>query len=128
MSTNHVMGTTGRCRRRNRSWPEELRREIVAASYEPGTSVSKVARRYDVNANQVFNWRKLYCDIAGVPASEVSPQLVAVTIVPEKPSSDAISGTSSDIAIEVGGRYRIRIGDGFAELTLRRVLDVLEGR
>ena len=26
----------------------------------PGASVSRVARRYDVNANQVFHWRKLY--------------------------------------------------------------------
>jgi len=26
----------------------------------PGASVSRVARRHDVNANQVFYWRKLY--------------------------------------------------------------------
>jgi transposase len=26
----------------------------------PGASVSRVARRHDVNANQVFHWRKLY--------------------------------------------------------------------
>ena len=26
----------------------------------PGASVSRVARRYDVNANQVFHWRRLY--------------------------------------------------------------------
>ena len=25
-----------------------------------GASVSRVARRHDVNANQVFHWRKLY--------------------------------------------------------------------
>ncbi len=31
--------------RRNRSWPEALKREIVAASLEPGSSVSLVARR-----------------------------------------------------------------------------------
>ena len=33
-------------------------REIVAASLEPGSSVSVVARRYEVNVNQVFAWRK----------------------------------------------------------------------
>ena len=48
--------------RRNRSWPETLKREIVAASYAPGLSVSMVARHYDVNANQVFGWRKRYRD------------------------------------------------------------------
>jgi transposase len=54
------MGTTASGRRRNRSWPEPLKREIVAASFAPGSSVSMVARQYDVNANQVFSWRKRY--------------------------------------------------------------------
>src|SRR5215211_753580 len=50
------MGTNKR--RRHRAWPESLKREIVAASLVPGASVSRVARRYDVNANQVFAWRR----------------------------------------------------------------------
>ncbi|MDB5408348.1 MAG: Transposase insC for insertion, partial [Rhodospirillales bacterium] len=54
------MDTTGTGRRRNRSWPEALKREIVTASFAPGASVSVIARRYDVNANQVFRWRKLF--------------------------------------------------------------------
>src|SRR5471032_3179826 len=60
MSTKSVMGITATGRPRNRSWPEALKREIVAASVAPGSSVSMVARHYDVNANQVFNWRKRY--------------------------------------------------------------------
>jgi transposase len=59
VSTKSVMGTTA-TGRRNRSWPEALEREIVAASFAPGSSVSMVARQYDVNANQVFSWRKRY--------------------------------------------------------------------
>src|SRR3954468_24729329 len=60
------MGRTAtRRQRRNRSWPETLKREIVAASFAPGSSVSVVARRYDVNTNQVFSWRKLFRD--GLP-------------------------------------------------------------
>jgi transposase-like protein len=55
VSTKPVMGTTGTGRPRNRSWPEALKREIVAASFAPGSSVSVVARQYDVNANQVFS-------------------------------------------------------------------------
>jgi transposase-like protein len=55
------MDTTGsRGGRRKRSWPEALKREIVAATFAPGASVSIVARQYDVNANQVFSWRKRY--------------------------------------------------------------------
>jgi hypothetical protein len=47
-------------KRRNKRWPEALKREIVAASMAPGASVSVVARQYDVNANQVFSWRRRY--------------------------------------------------------------------
>ena len=35
-------------------------REIVEETLLPGISVSRVARRHDVNANQLFYWRKLY--------------------------------------------------------------------
>src|SRR5216683_5175815 len=56
VSTSSVMGTSLPERRRHRSWPEALKREIVAASLVPGSSVSVVARHYDVNANQVFAW------------------------------------------------------------------------
>jgi hypothetical protein len=41
------MGTSLRERRRHRSWPEALKREIVAASLTPGSSVSVVAREGD---------------------------------------------------------------------------------
>ena len=53
---------TSRERRRNKRWPEALKREIVAASFAPGASVSVVARQYDVNANQVFGWRLRFAD------------------------------------------------------------------
>ena len=36
------------------------RRAIVEETLLPNASVSRVARRHDVNANQVFHWRKLY--------------------------------------------------------------------
>jgi transposase len=32
----------------------------VEETLVPGASVSRVARRHAVNANQVFHWRKLY--------------------------------------------------------------------
>jgi transposase len=52
VSTSLVMDTNKE-RRRHRLWPESLKREIVAATLMPGSSVSLVAQRYDVNANQV---------------------------------------------------------------------------
>lgn len=36
------------------------RRQIVEETMKPGASVSQVAREHDVNANQVFHWRRQY--------------------------------------------------------------------
>ena len=49
---------TGRRSRRFRSKQE--RRQIVEETLKAGASVSLVARAHDVNANQVFKWRRLY--------------------------------------------------------------------
>ena len=67
-------GATGTGRRHNRSWPEALKREIVAASLRR----TPVARHYDVNANQVFIWRKRYRDELGAGAALPAPQLIPV--------------------------------------------------
>ena len=54
---------------------------MVRKTYEPGQSVSLVARRHGVNPNQLFQWRKLERDgaltavgtgTAVVPASELA--------------------------------------------------------
>ncbi len=128
MSTKSVMGTNG-TGRRNRSWPEALKREIVAASYAPGTSVSMVARHYDVNANQVFGWRKRYRDDPRAPAMPAAPQLIPVVVTGER---DAVvvrsSSVSATIEIDLAGKYRVRISSGVDVQALRRVLDVLERR
>ena len=44
--------------RRRRSWSTAEKWRIVAETFQPGVSVSLVARRHDVNANQVFTWRR----------------------------------------------------------------------
>ena len=46
--------------RRRRSVEEKL--AIVRETFEPGATVSGVARRHQVNANQGFAWRRLYQD------------------------------------------------------------------
>src|SRR5260370_40907589 len=43
---------------RRREWPEALKRQMVAETLEPGASVSIVARRHDVNTNQLCKWRR----------------------------------------------------------------------
>jgi transposase len=119
------MDTSGSGRRRNRSWPEALKREIVAASFEPGASVSLVARRYDVNTNQLFSWRKLHRH--GLLGSGDSA-LLPVTVAAEPDAGSVASGAADTIEIEVPGGYRVRVGSGVEGEALRRVLDVLTRR
>ena len=124
-----MMDTNGSGRRRYRSWPEKLKREIVAASLAPGTSVSLVARRYDVNANQLFSWRKQYRDGLLEPADPSRPVLIPVRVAPAPAGGGGASPVAADgIEIELAGGYRVHVGSGVDGGALRRVLDVLEGR
>ena len=129
MSTKSVMGTTASGRPRNRSWPEALKREIVAASFAPGASVSVVARQYDVNANQVFSWRKRYREDPRSPPDPPAPKLIPVMITAEQDGVAAQPSTVAEkIEIDVAGKYRVHVGSGFDGQALRRVLAVLERR
>jgi transposase len=116
---------TNKDRRRHRSWPEALKQEIVAATLTPGSSVSLVARRYDVNVNQVFAWRRRYRSGSAGPAGV---QLVPVTVTPDQPMEAAPTRASGLIEIETTGGYRVRVGSGVKASALRLVLDVLERR
>jgi len=65
---------------RRRRWTPEEKRALLEEAEHPGSSVSAVARKYGVNPNQLFHWRKLMregalvavgADDHVVPASEV---------------------------------------------------------
>lgn len=128
MSTNLEMDTK-KIGRRNRSCPEALKREIVAATAAPDASVSQVARQYNVNANQVFNWRKLYLNDLSSSSSTREPGLLPVTIVADPVGAKAPLPLAGPIVeIELGGKYCVRVGKGVDIETLRCVVDVLERR
>ena len=130
------MGQVDTKAKRRKRWPEALKREIVAASRVPGASVSKVARHYDVNANQVFMWRRRYRDAGEQPASQPpspTPALVPVTITSEPEAPIAPPALPAETAvetieIELPDGCRVRVGSGFEAKALRRVLDVLRRR
>lgn len=123
---------TSRERRRNKRWPEALKREIVAATLKPGASVSVVARQYDVNANQVFGWHRRYGGASKPIAAPPSTSgLLPVTIAPEPETmigAASTARTSETIEIEVAGDCRIRVGSSFDVRALKRVLDMLRKR
>jgi transposase len=105
---------------RRRRWPEALKRQIVAETLEPGSSVSIVARRHDMNANQLFQWRGQL--LAKPPAS--GGALLPVEIVPE-PGRDRSAESGGSIEIEFGNGARLRVRGAVAPEMLRRVIDLL---
>jgi hypothetical protein len=54
-----------------------LKRQIVPETQEPGSSVSIVARRHDVNSNQLFKWRRELLPKAVVESGAMVPVAIA---------------------------------------------------
>ena len=104
---------------KRRRWPEALKRELVAATLEPGASVALVARRHDVNANMLFKWRRRFTAAIAPPSSVPPAGLLPVQIVPDtpvisgstvdtKPAVDRSAAGSIEIALSGGVRVRIK--------------------
>ena len=62
---------------RRRKWSSEEKRSVVQETYQPGMSVSLIARKYDIKPSQLFYWRRLMEDggIKGISSQdEVVPR------------------------------------------------------
>ena len=70
---------------KRRQYSEALKRQMVAETLEPGASVSIVARRHDVNSNQLFRWRRQLLPKAVVESGAMVP----VEIAPDERSAAA---------------------------------------
>src|SRR5271169_4099252 len=66
-----------------RQWTKALKRRIVAERLAPGSSVSIVARRHDVNANQLFKWRRELVPKETTHAASEGVTMLPVEIAPE---------------------------------------------
>src|SRR5260221_10085153 len=58
VSTSGLVDTKQPGATKRRQYPEALKRQMVAETQARGALVSIVARRHDVNSNQLFRWRR----------------------------------------------------------------------
>lgn len=118
-STDVLIGEPAE-KRRYRSKQE--RRQIVEETLQPGTSVAVIARQHEVNANQVFHWRKLYregrLDVAPAP-SQLVPVRIAEVVSEEQAPTRFYAGV---IVVEIG-RARIRVEGSVDADNLRLILE-----
>ncbi|TIV08705.1 MAG: hypothetical protein E5V94_08470, partial [Mesorhizobium sp.] len=57
---------------RRRRWSREEKERLVAATFEPGASVSEIARSAGIHVSQLFRWRKELCQISA-PSVQLLP-------------------------------------------------------
>ena len=105
---------------KRRQYSEALKRQMVAETQAPGASVSVVARRHDVNSNQLFRWRRQLLPKAAMESGAMVP--VAVAPDEGRPRRTDREGII-EIAFGCGARVRLR-GEVSAE-TLRQVIELL---
>jgi len=112
--------------RRRRSKQE--RRRIVEESFEPGVSVARLARQHEVNANQIFHWRKLYREgLLEDEPSQAAAQWLPVRlsdVAAEKPRPAPSAQPCGAIEIELA-RGRVRVEGAPDAGALRLVLELL---
>lgn len=118
-------GTKGPARRRR---SKQERRRIVEESLQPGVSVARLARAHQVNANQIFHWRKLYregslADSEEKPAAQWLPVRLS-DVAPEEPHQAQPAHVSGAIEVELP-RGRVRIEGAADAGMLRLVLELL---
>ena len=120
VSTSGLADTKQAGATQRRQYSDALKRQMVAETQEPGASVSIVARRHDVNSNQLFRWRRQLLPKTAIESSVMVPVELA-------PDGDRPRRADRDGVIEMvfgcGARVRLR-GEVNSE-TLRQVIELL---
>jgi transposase len=117
-------------RRRRRSWTLEEKRRIVDESLEDGASIAEVARRHDLNANQLFTWRRQFGVECNEPQDLVEDlvSILPVTITPEVETDGSTPGSAGQMEIVLAGGDRVLVWDDVDTAALTRVLKALTRR
>ena len=102
---------------------EALKRDLVERSLQPGASVSALAQEHGINANLLFNWRRLHLRAQNPDSASTSlPTLLPVTVQREmRVPTAAAQQPPSALARAPAGTIEIEIGN--ARVRLRGVVD-----
>ncbi|WP_348269685.1 transposase [Edaphobacter paludis] len=113
--------------RKRRSTAEK--RLIVEQALEPGASVARVARAHGLNANVVFNWRRLYSEgkltVETAHAMKLLPVSIEEREVVESRPEEAVTPSCGSIHIELPGDVRISVEGNADPAAIRAVLEAL---
>lgn len=119
-------------RKRRRDWTAEEKAEILAATMAPGSTVTEVARRFEVSRGLLWTWRRKAMDEL---AAETGPRFVPLRIGEETTERTAIVSEPAAVrsgrdqpagSIEVAiGRARVRVEGAVDPEVLRQMLGLI---
>ncbi|HQC99740.1 MAG TPA: transposase [Aquabacterium sp.] len=116
---------------------DAFKQALVDRSLVPGASVAAIAQDAGINANLLFNWRRLHLQSLALPVADAArgPVLLPVTVVepapasptpPASPPAPAARVSAGSIEISIRGTV-VRIRGSVDEASLRTVLRALAG-
>jgi transposase len=115
--------------RRRRTWSADQKQRIIAESFAPDASIAEVARRYGVNANLLFTWRRRKRAADGASAIGEPVNIVPVRIVTEAaPAAPATPGSTGRMKVVLVGGERILVGADVDAGALARIVKALSRR
>ena len=116
---------------RRRAWSAEQKERIVAESYESGDTVSAVARRHGLTAQQLFGWRRAARrrgkEGAGARGPAFAPVIVETAPACADASNAACRAGGLPVIEIVIGAATVRVAPGTDAVTLQAVLRALRG-
>lgn len=110
-------------RRKRRSWALDEKRRIVGESLEDGASIAEVARRHDLNTNQLFTWRRQFGVELAAPQERAS--ILPVTITPDATAEYSAPGSTGQMEIVLADGDRIIVWADVETAALSRVVKAL---
>jgi transposase len=116
---------------RRRFWSSDEKRRMVAESFAPGASVSKLAQRYGVNANLLFTWRRRDARSTasgGAEPFELLPVRVSDERAPAAPVEASARVLVGRMEIVLAAGERILVGADVDTAALARVVKALSRR
>jgi transposase len=108
----------------------EWKRSVVEQTFEPGASVARVARDNNINANQLWAWRKLHAQGLLVDIVQTEAMLpVVVDVQSDRPAARAPEATNAPAPREAvkdsiqlqHGNTSVRI-EGVPDATILRLV------
>jgi len=111
----------------------EEKRQIVQETHVRGASVAVVARRHDLNPNQVFAWRRLYRQgLLKADAAQADARLLPVKVsTPTVLPSERAARAKASRALAVVPSIEIKLANGHSlivhgDVELQQIARVIE--